>query len=436
MPVSEIVQAMFKQSASRGKDASGYAWVRGTQSYMLKQPLEPEQFVQQGFVTKEQIPDDIEAIIGHNRHATSGDPKENKNNHPFVSADHKFALVHNGVVRDKYNGSRVLETIVDSEVIMRSVEDELDKGVGMQEAIINQVRMYGGSQTIAVLSNDGLWLSKHGNPLWIAYVPQWDAVVFASTKNILMDSIQPFLTTILGIFPPFALVDAVEDETFEIVRGKPIKKQSIPDSSKWRSFGYAADWQSYKLGATDAVRERPFGLDIASGQTVFRTKVGGGDISYTGTARLPGQTVHPMKYIGDSTGVLFTEKEVDRIYKSAIRIKKVKFETYCDLTGDMRQLADMAGTEFLVKELKTKPFPSTIIYMMEVPMEDDTLILHFFARPDARELKPLLEAADRVEGDTCFAPIPPIDENPYVGENSDCQVVEIDSIDGDEQDPL
>ena len=66
-------------------------------------------------------------IVGHNRMATKGDPKDNKNNHPFWND--RYTMVHNGVIdnvdflKEKYSIPKVENEIkTDSYIIMELME--------------------------------------------------------------------------------------------------------------------------------------------------------------------------------------------------------------------------------------------------------------------------------------------------------------------------
>ena len=68
-----------------------------------------------------------ELFIGHSRAATQGSPERNINNHPFVSRDRRYALVHNGMLTSgQYKIEKHLDLKLksncDSEVYLRIIE--------------------------------------------------------------------------------------------------------------------------------------------------------------------------------------------------------------------------------------------------------------------------------------------------------------------------
>ena len=91
--ITELTKSMAEQSAIRGTDATGIAFVRAGQVNIFKQP-------KSAFKADLKHPDSIQALIGHTRHSTQGSEKKNHNNHPFFGRckNARFAFAHNGVL--------------------------------------------------------------------------------------------------------------------------------------------------------------------------------------------------------------------------------------------------------------------------------------------------------------------------------------------------
>jgi len=101
------------------------------------------------------LPDDISAnctkfLVGHNRLATTGSEKLNKNNHPFETRN--FMLVHNGIIgnHDLLKGQYKLkyEEETDSAIVPRLLELYLVKHKDIVETIKEVAEVLSGSYSI------------------------------------------------------------------------------------------------------------------------------------------------------------------------------------------------------------------------------------------------------------------------------------------------
>lgn len=130
-------------------------------------------------------------LIGHNRFASHGDPKNNINNHPFVSR--RFGFIHNGVVAN-VNVNVKTKSECDSEklfVYFRNIFHNSHKVVG---SIANTMRIFDdGSYACAMIDNvkRKLFLFRNRDRS-IFYTKLMDSkvVVFASTKKILFEGLK------------------------------------------------------------------------------------------------------------------------------------------------------------------------------------------------------------------------------------------------------
>jgi predicted glutamine amidotransferase len=196
--VFKFATTLLMSSVSRGKDASGFAALFGMQpsddTPMVtdKKPLPPTNFIlsskaYQGL--RKNIPT---IFIGHTRHSTSGDPKKGRNNHPFHNR--RYSLVHNGHVSNWKDSAKKLKltmrTETDSEVLIRLLNpaDDHEKAIeGMVKSIDSGSRL-----ATAVLDREKhkLILCRTNNPTWILPYPNWRAIFFASTDDIIKAAIQ------------------------------------------------------------------------------------------------------------------------------------------------------------------------------------------------------------------------------------------------------
>ncbi len=96
--------------------------------------------------------------IAHTRWATHGAPSE-ANAHPHIAG--RVALVHNGII-ENYASLRselqarghVFTSETDTEVMAALIEEQIGKGHGLREAVLNTVRALEGAYAIAVISRD------------------------------------------------------------------------------------------------------------------------------------------------------------------------------------------------------------------------------------------------------------------------------------------
>ena len=91
--MDELVNSLAEESAERGTDATGIAYVSSGKIKINKQAVS-------SYRSKPNVPKFINAVIGHTRHSTQGDKSKNYNNHPWSETvkNCQFALAHNGVL--------------------------------------------------------------------------------------------------------------------------------------------------------------------------------------------------------------------------------------------------------------------------------------------------------------------------------------------------
>src|ERR1700744_866195 len=96
--------------------------------------------------------------IGHTRWATHGAPTQ-ANAHPHATA--RVAIVHNGIIenfrelRDELTArGHIFESQTDSEVAAHLVTDNMDKGMGPEDAAKAAVRRPTGAYSIPLLLKD------------------------------------------------------------------------------------------------------------------------------------------------------------------------------------------------------------------------------------------------------------------------------------------
>lgn len=232
----ELARKLLKESVSRGPDAAGIGFHLNGEPVVVKNGVNPNKFVTEDAFTdlKDRIP---ETFVLHTRRTTQGHERKNENNHPQFSED--LILVHNGTVDDSAWRAtdkegrnpymyRPFQADVDTEAILRLVEtmrymprnedlsvtpDDIaatpkemwTPRVSWLRAVDDACVNLDGSFACAMLVREEpnvLYLWRNSSPLYVAYIPEWDGVVFASEQKILHNAlISEEVEYQLGVFP-------------------------------------------------------------------------------------------------------------------------------------------------------------------------------------------------------------------------------------------
>lgn len=213
----ETIRALAIESISRGRDATGVAFVDEGIIKVIKDGVDAGSFVRsEEFKSLEDAFPPI--VIGHVRAASkihgADSANDNLNNHPFYNPATNIAIVHNGLVDDamwreiegepggpewEFTGG------TDSEAILRVLETvkHRDQSTNDMLAHIDDTCFnISGKYAVAVLSGDEpdkLWLIKHDNPVCLAFFPDDNTIVFASDEKILKEVLVD-VKTYLGFF--------------------------------------------------------------------------------------------------------------------------------------------------------------------------------------------------------------------------------------------
>jgi glutamine phosphoribosylpyrophosphate amidotransferase len=173
---------LFNISDSRGTDAAGFWAASDNHVYYHKEPIRTSQMILDWRWQR------IESFnpylfLGHARAATQGNPKENKNNQPFVSENKETCLVHNGrvVEYEDLKPNYQLESDCDSEVLLRIFES-----TQQITDLLTLVSQGPSAGAIASIGNKSLWLFRNeGRPLWLIDLRETlGQIFFCSTLDI------------------------------------------------------------------------------------------------------------------------------------------------------------------------------------------------------------------------------------------------------------
>lgn len=135
-------------------------------------------------------------VLCHNRAATRGSPTENKNNHPFET--NRFVFAHNGVIatsNDKVVDESEPET--DSYFFIRNVQQDVDNGTNVVDAIEKNIKdvngsitfwMYDKNENCIYFFNDRerLYFVHTESEFWFASLSQYLKDIGFNEKDITM----------------------------------------------------------------------------------------------------------------------------------------------------------------------------------------------------------------------------------------------------------
>lgn len=241
--VDEVFTSLLVETQKRGDHATGVAATRADGGPLLhdRRAMKSSEYVKTEEYKEILRQFDGGVIIGHCRKTTKGSEKNNLNNHPLISPNTGLGLIHNGTVED--DPWRVVdedgknpyiygeyEAEVDTEVILRLVETmlmipreedgtidpqrvadtpkenwkiEVDLNTAIRDAAFN----INGKMSCALLDPNEpnrirLW--RVGKPCEVAYIPEYEMIVFASEKVILEKALTDWdYNFVLGYFPDY-----------------------------------------------------------------------------------------------------------------------------------------------------------------------------------------------------------------------------------------
>lgn len=184
----DTVLAAALDVGQRNADATGMAWYEDGMVKGVKGGFPAAEFIPAVY---DNLPKDRSVFICHTRTMTRGTPTDNVNNHPVIDKD--VYLIHNGVV---FGGDT---SKVDSLQLVRACNKKED----LVESIKGLPKEVSGSYACAVLSNrtpDRLFLFRHTSPLNIIYLPEKEAVFFATHASTLLAQVATYTPILGGLF--------------------------------------------------------------------------------------------------------------------------------------------------------------------------------------------------------------------------------------------
>ena len=183
---TKLLNALSVEASERGTHATGISYNKAGHLAIYKKPLP-------AYKIKFEHADGVKAVMGHTRHATQGDVKNNYNNHPFFGTCGKtdFSLAHNGII---YNDAelRASENLpaskikTDSYILTQLIEKAKKLDFTTLASCTEKLRGY---YTFTLLDEyNNLYIIKGDSPLSIIHLTRLKMYVYASTDEILYKS--------------------------------------------------------------------------------------------------------------------------------------------------------------------------------------------------------------------------------------------------------
>jgi glucosamine 6-phosphate synthetase-like amidotransferase/phosphosugar isomerase protein len=194
MPDKEKITNMFSLLESRGRDASGYAFIKDNNLIVHKDAMKSSEFAKTNEWKELILPS---SMILHTRMKTQGSEKNNANNHPLFSKN-GIAIVHNGIIYNDKEifGKKERDAEVDSESILHLLSMKV-KGDKIKR-LFDKVE---GSFAVAMLDKyfpERLVLIKKDNPIDLYYDSKDDILYFCSEREIMQEALNIEKVTVRG----------------------------------------------------------------------------------------------------------------------------------------------------------------------------------------------------------------------------------------------
>mgnify|MGYP000660441418 FL=1 len=170
-PISEILLEGLRRLEYRGYDSAGMAVWNGEAIDRRRRTGKVQSLADA--LAEQPLPGSLG--IAHTRWATHGKPLE-KNAHPHMSTE-RVAVVHNGIIenfevlkRELIDKGFAFSSDTDTEVIAHLINDQLNEGAELLDAVRNSVARLEGAFALGVVEKnhpDRLIAARQGSPLVI-----------------------------------------------------------------------------------------------------------------------------------------------------------------------------------------------------------------------------------------------------------------------------
>ena len=192
---------MIAESERRGRNAAGLYIVNDDEIVYFKAALRATELIEtDGYwnFLETHVTAETRAIIGHTRHATTGSPECNDNNHPVV--DGPIIGVHNGVIRNHLELGRSYKKAaeVDTAAIMALLRVKSKKSALTLRTLTENLHQLEGPFAIAIADRrkpDAVYMARNTNPIVFHRDRSAGVLYFASDAEILEDALDHELET-------------------------------------------------------------------------------------------------------------------------------------------------------------------------------------------------------------------------------------------------
>lgn len=184
-PNKEKITTMFALLESRGRDASGFAFIRGGKLIVNKEAVRSSQLVNKPAWKNLELP---RIMIAHTRAKTQGTERNNKNNHPLFNSS-GLCIVHNGMI---WNDREIFaKTKRDAEVDSLAILEVLSrkKDGDRIKRVFEKLHGSFAFAAIEVDSPETLTLVKKDNPVNLYYSEYEDILYFCSEREIMQEAL-------------------------------------------------------------------------------------------------------------------------------------------------------------------------------------------------------------------------------------------------------
>lgn len=184
-PDKDKITNMFALLETRGRDASGFAFISEDNLIVHKAALRSSEMIRTNEWKQLTLP---QSMIFHARAKTQGSEKNNANNHPLFKQG--LCIVHNGIIYNDREifGKNQRDAEVDSEAIL-AVLSAKHKG----DKIKRVFEKLEGSFAFAAIdknSPEQLILVKKDNPVDLYYNVRDDILYFCSERSIMQEALE------------------------------------------------------------------------------------------------------------------------------------------------------------------------------------------------------------------------------------------------------
>jgi asparagine synthetase B (glutamine-hydrolysing) len=271
----DILNILYEESNSRGKEASGLAIADYNNFvHLIKSDLDGRKLIKTTEFKKMMdslASTNVRAAIGHTRIATHGAQLNNKNNQPVVSEDNRIILVHNGIIvnaSDLWKSFNKNTTTPELDtVILCEYYRHLSLSNSKHNALAKLFKKINGSANLALMDSldNSFILASNIGSLYYVYDKKGQRLFFASEKIFfysILKTIKCERKDIVHIKPLTAIIiENNEIEKIELGSDTEIRSPEINNKPLYTSNNKIVDYSSLEI-KSEAAKLYTFVNDI------------------------------------------------------------------------------------------------------------------------------------------------------------------------------